>query len=225
MATLQDLGVSAFINILSAFVFLLLFAVLRIQPVNDRVYFPKLYLAHKRQHDHTARSAVRRFVNLNICTYITFLSWVPGALRMSETELVAHAGLDSAVYLRIYTLGYYPIRRRNSLFLFARPSAASSFFFFYYYYGDFFSLRNQLLLLLRLQFWLVLLLLLVHSAGTLPWLKFIQAAIFFSSCLFAYMCSCVLLTAIISLSSFGVPLNKCIIFTFNGSTKPPTARG
>jgi hypothetical protein len=121
MATLQDLGVSAFINILSAFVFLLLFAVLRIQPVNDRVYFPKLYLAHKRQHDHTARSAVRRFVNLNICTYITFLSWVPGALRMSETELIAHAGLDSAVYLRIYTLGYYPIRRRNSLFLFARP--------------------------------------------------------------------------------------------------------
>jgi hypothetical protein len=46
MATLEDLGVSAFINILSAFVFLLLFAVLRIQPVNDRVYFPKLYLAH-----------------------------------------------------------------------------------------------------------------------------------------------------------------------------------
>ena len=126
MATLQDLGVSAFINILSAFVFLLLFAVLRIQPVNDRVYFPKLYLAHKRQHDHTARSAVRRFVNLNICTYITFLSWVPGALRMSETELVAHAGLDSAVYLRIYKLGYtipipiptpIPIRRRNSLLL------------------------------------------------------------------------------------------------------------
>lgn len=107
MATLEDLGVSAFINILGAFVFLLLFAVLRIQPVNDRVYFPKLYLAHKRhQHDHAARSAFRRFVNLNLCTYVTFLSWVPGALRMSEPDLVAHAGLDSAVYLRIYTLGY-----------------------------------------------------------------------------------------------------------------------
>ncbi|ONM00385.1 hypothetical protein Zm00014a_000873 [Zea mays] len=106
MATLEDLGVSAFINILGAFVFLLLFAVLRIQPVNDRVYFPKLYLAHKRhQHDHAARSAFRRFVNLNLCTYVTFLSWVPGALRMSEPDLVAHAGLDSAVYLRIYTLG------------------------------------------------------------------------------------------------------------------------
>ena len=106
MATLEDLGVSAFINILGAFVFLILFAVLRIQPVNDRVYFPKLYLAGKRRHDHSARSAVRRFVNLNVCTYVTFLSWVPGALRMTESELVAHAGLDSAVYLRIYTLGY-----------------------------------------------------------------------------------------------------------------------
>jgi hypothetical protein len=106
MATLEDLGVSAFINILSAFVFLLLFAVLRIQPINDRVYFPKLYLAHKRTHDHSSRSAVRRFVNLDVCTYITFLSWVPGALRVTEPELIAHAGLDSAVYLRIYTLGY-----------------------------------------------------------------------------------------------------------------------
>lgn len=140
MATLEDLGVSAFINILSAFVFLLLFAVLRIQPVNDRVYFPKLYLAHKRQHDHTSRSAVRRFVNLNLCTYITFLSWVPGALRMSETDLIAHAGLDSAVYLRIYTLGYATtyLRRCNSI-----SSAAASRFF--YYYGNF-SLNHQLLI-------------------------------------------------------------------------------
>lgn len=106
MATLEDLGVSAFINILSAFVFLLLFAVVRIQPINDRVYFSKLYLAGKRAHDHSSRSAVRRFVNLNLCTYLTFLSWVPGALRMTEPQLIAHAGLDSAVYLRIYTLGY-----------------------------------------------------------------------------------------------------------------------
>jgi calcium permeable stress-gated cation channel len=106
MASLQDLGVSAFINILGALVFLVLFAVLRIQPVNDRVYFPKLYLAGKRAPAHDdSRSAVRRFVNLNLCTYLRFLGWVPGALRMTENELIAHAGLDSAVYLRIYTLG------------------------------------------------------------------------------------------------------------------------
>ncbi|KAM3409382.1 hypothetical protein ACQJBY_001987 [Aegilops geniculata] len=102
MATLQDLGVSAFINILGAFVFLLLFAVLRIQPINDRVYFPKLYIAGKRAADHRG---ARRAINLNLCTYFKFLSWVPGALRMTQTELIHHAGLDSAVYLRIYTLG------------------------------------------------------------------------------------------------------------------------
>lgn len=113
MASLQDLGVSAFINILGALVFLILFAVLRIQPVNDRVYFPKLYLAGKRAATHDSRSAVRRFVNLNLCTYVRFLGWVPGALRMTENELIAHAGLDSAVYLRIYTLGL--VRPSSSL--------------------------------------------------------------------------------------------------------------
>ncbi|KAJ3681651.1 hypothetical protein LUZ60_014224 [Juncus effusus] len=110
MATLQDLGVSAFINLVSAFVFLILFAVLRIQPVNDRVYFPKWYITGSR-----TRSALRgvgKFVNLNIWTYLTFLNWIPGALRMSESEIIKHAGLDSAVYLKIYILGlkiFFPI--------------------------------------------------------------------------------------------------------------------
>ncbi|CAL0317584.1 unnamed protein product [Lupinus luteus] len=41
MASLADIGLSAAINLLSAFIFLLAFAILRIQPINDRVYFPK----------------------------------------------------------------------------------------------------------------------------------------------------------------------------------------
>ncbi|KAK3016800.1 hypothetical protein RJ639_006066 [Escallonia herrerae] len=44
MATIGDIGVAAGINILSALVFLLVFAILRLQPFNDRVYFPKWYL-------------------------------------------------------------------------------------------------------------------------------------------------------------------------------------
>jgi hypothetical protein len=28
-------------------------------------------------------------------------------LKMSEAEIINHAGLDSAVFLRIYTLGYF----------------------------------------------------------------------------------------------------------------------
>jgi hypothetical protein len=49
MATIQDIGVSAAINILGAIVFLLAFAFLRLQPFNDRVYFPKWYLKGSRE--------------------------------------------------------------------------------------------------------------------------------------------------------------------------------
>ncbi|KAL7166691.1 hypothetical protein ACSBR2_037371 [Camellia fascicularis] len=104
MATLEDIGVSAFINILGAFAFLLAFALLRIQPINDRVYFPKLYISGGRTSP-KHRNFVGKFVNLNCWTYITFLNWMPQALKMSESEIINHAGLDSAVFLRIYTLG------------------------------------------------------------------------------------------------------------------------
>ncbi|KAJ6416329.1 hypothetical protein OIU84_002225 [Salix udensis] len=77
MATLVDIAVSAAINLLSALIFLLAFAILRIQPFNDRVYFPKWYLKGLRSK----------------------------ALKMPEPELIDHAGLDSAVYLRIYLMG------------------------------------------------------------------------------------------------------------------------
>ncbi|GAB4857950.1 hypothetical protein Ancab_015855 [Ancistrocladus abbreviatus] len=105
MATLSDIGVSAFINILSAFAFLLAFALLRIQPINDRVYFPKWYIKRERNKPSRAGNFVGKFVNLNFKTYLTFLNWMPQAMRMSEAELIEHAGLDSAVFLRIYILG------------------------------------------------------------------------------------------------------------------------
>ncbi|KAK7407101.1 hypothetical protein VNO78_08743 [Psophocarpus tetragonolobus] len=105
MATLADLGVSAAINILSAFAFLLAFALLRIQPINDRVYFPKWYISGGRSSPRRSGNFVGKFVNLNLKTYLTFLNWMPQALRMSESEIISHAGLDSAAFLRIYTLG------------------------------------------------------------------------------------------------------------------------
>ncbi|XP_022844584.1 CSC1-like protein At1g32090 isoform X1 [Olea europaea var. sylvestris] len=105
MATLGDIGVSAVINILTAFAFLLAFALLRIQPINDRVYFPKWYITGKRTNPRSGGGVVGKFVNLNFKTYLTFLNWMPQALKMSEDEIISHAGLDSAVFLRIYTLG------------------------------------------------------------------------------------------------------------------------
>ncbi|CAM8989036.1 unnamed protein product [Rhodiola kirilowii] len=105
MATLKDIGVAAAVNILSAFVFFIAFAILRLQPFNDRVYFPKWYLRGLRSSPITSGAFVHKFVNLNLGSYLKFLNWMPAALQMPEPELIDHAGLDSAVYLRIYKLG------------------------------------------------------------------------------------------------------------------------
>lgn len=104
MATLADIGVSFVINVLTAFGFLLAFAVLRIQPINDRVYFPKWYIKGGRSSPTTrSGNAISKFANFR--TYRHFLSWMRDAWQMSEKDLIEHAGLDSAVYLRIYILG------------------------------------------------------------------------------------------------------------------------
>ncbi|GLT33541.1 hypothetical protein SLA2020_081190 [Shorea laevis] len=105
MATVGDIGVSAAINLLSAFIFLLAFAILRLQPFNDRVYFSKWYLKGLRNSPMQAGAFVRKFVNLDYRSYVRFLNWIPESLKMPELELIDHAGLDSAVYLRIYLLG------------------------------------------------------------------------------------------------------------------------
>ncbi|XP_010252492.1 PREDICTED: calcium permeable stress-gated cation channel 1 [Nelumbo nucifera] len=105
MATLGDIGLAAAINILSAVAFLLAFAILRLQPFNDRVYFPKWYLKGLRSSPSHVGAFVHKFVNLDFRSYLRFLNWMPAALQMPEPELIDHAGLDSAVYLRIYLIG------------------------------------------------------------------------------------------------------------------------
>ncbi|KAJ4813474.1 ERD (early-responsive to dehydration stress) family protein [Rhynchospora pubera] len=105
MGSLSDIGLAAGINILSAIGFLLAFAILRIQPFNDRVYFPKWYLKGTRSSPRHSSNVVSKFVNLDCGTYLRFLNWMPAALKMPEPELICHAGLDSAVYVRIYCLG------------------------------------------------------------------------------------------------------------------------
>ncbi|OIT04588.1 PREDICTED: CSC1-like protein At4g02900 isoform X1 [Nicotiana attenuata] len=105
MASIQDISVSAVINLISAVVFLLAFAIVRLQPINDRVYFPKWYLKGIRPSPRSSGTFANKFVNLDFRTYIRFLNWMPAALKMPEQELIDHAGLDSAVYIRIYLLG------------------------------------------------------------------------------------------------------------------------
>lgn len=106
MATSSEIGLAAAINILTAFAFLVAFAILRIQPLNDRVYFPKWYLKGLRNNPLQSGAFVQKFVNLDFRSYTRFLNWMPAALHMPEPELIDHAGLDSVVYLRIYLTGF-----------------------------------------------------------------------------------------------------------------------
>ncbi|CAN8237972.1 unnamed protein product [Cochlearia groenlandica] len=105
MATLGDIGVSAGVNILTAFIFFVVFAVVRLQPFNDRVYFSKWYLKGLRTSPVSGGAFAGRFLNLEVRSYLKFFYWMPEALKMPERELIDHAGLDSVVYLRIYWLG------------------------------------------------------------------------------------------------------------------------
>lgn len=106
MATLTDIGLSAVINIVSAFLFLLLFKVLKTQPANGRVYFPKLYLKGLRTGGNRKFDrSMTKFFNLNYHAYLRVLDWCRPALQMSEDELIHHAGLDTALFLRVFVLG------------------------------------------------------------------------------------------------------------------------
>ncbi|XP_051118471.1 CSC1-like protein At4g02900 [Andrographis paniculata] len=105
MASEEDITASAVINLVSAVAFLMAFAFLRLQPINDRVYFPKWYKKGVRASPKSSGPLVSKFINLDAKTYLKFWTWMPAALRMPEPELIQHAGLDSAVYIRIYLLG------------------------------------------------------------------------------------------------------------------------
>ncbi|XP_052186844.1 CSC1-like protein At4g02900 [Diospyros lotus] len=105
MTSVQGIITSAAVNIISAVAFLLAFAILRLQPINDRVYFPKWYLKGIRGTPIRSGAFGSKFINLDFRAYIRVLNWMPAALRMPEPELIDHAGLDSAVYIRIYLMG------------------------------------------------------------------------------------------------------------------------
>lgn len=123
-----DVVTAAWINIVTSIGLLLAFAVLKNQPMNARVYYPKWFLRGQRQkvtgelnaglrkfpptttiaHDQVRSphgQPMNRFVNLNVKSYAHVMDWIWTTLRMPETELIEHAGLDSAVLLRVFLLG------------------------------------------------------------------------------------------------------------------------
>jgi hypothetical protein len=115
MTTLRDIGVSALINIVGTIISLVGFMALSLQPMNDRVYKPKLYLkgvlrdspssTSRSSNNNNNNNNSHRYFETDCRQYLWSFSWVAAALRMPEENLIEHAGLDSVVYLRIYLLG------------------------------------------------------------------------------------------------------------------------
>ena len=110
MTSLIDIAMSALINCCTAIVFFLCFIIFQVQPLNDRVYHPKLYFKDNQRKGSPSRRSHRRYCERyfeNECrSYLLSFKWIWTALRMSEENLIEHAGLDAVVYLRIYQIGY-----------------------------------------------------------------------------------------------------------------------
>jgi hypothetical protein len=106
--TWTEVGTSAAINMGLAFLFLFVFSIVRVQPQNARVYFPKWYIKGDRKAStkEPGKFNLKHYVNTDYKVYLNLLGWMWEALKMPEEELIEHAGLDSAVFLRIFLLRY-----------------------------------------------------------------------------------------------------------------------
>jgi len=109
MTTLRDIGVAALVNIGLSLLFLVSFVFLSLQPVNDRVYYPKLYIEGARKGRPRASPRqlrpLEKYFNLEFYQYFNLFDWAKSALRKNESDIIQHAGLDSAVFLRIFLVG------------------------------------------------------------------------------------------------------------------------
>ncbi|BBN16221.1 calcium permeable stress-gated cation channel [Marchantia polymorpha subsp. ruderalis] len=108
MTTASDLLTSFGINGVASVVIIGLFSILKNQPLNARVYFAKWQLKGEKvgpTGSLPAGTGIRRYINLDAKSYIHVMDWIKDCLRMPEAELIDHAGLDSAVFLRLILLG------------------------------------------------------------------------------------------------------------------------
>ncbi|CAN6567162.1 unnamed protein product [Malus baccata var. baccata] len=103
----ESLIASAAINIGLAFFILTLFSVLKKQPSNAPIYYPRrLSESHRQSHRHIpdfddnyASSSVgfRRF--------LPSVTWISRAFRFSEDEILQSNGLDALIIIRLFKLG------------------------------------------------------------------------------------------------------------------------
>lgn len=108
----SDLLTSLWINTATSVALLIGFALLKNQPLNFRVYFPRWYVndmddrVNELVYLGDTKGKVARYVNRSWRSYLHTMDWIWSTLRMTEAELIELVGLDSTVFLRIFLFGY-----------------------------------------------------------------------------------------------------------------------
>lgn len=121
-----DLLTSFWTNTLLSVVFLICYTVLKNQPLNLRVYFPRLFMRGEEDslNEYVAcksgKGRLARYVNVNWRSYLYSFNWIWVSLKKTEEQLIEDVGLDSTVLVRIFLLGYgclfiYPLD--NTIFI------------------------------------------------------------------------------------------------------------
>lgn len=98
-----DLLTATWINVVTVVAFLIAYVLSKNVPVNFRVYYPRRFVEPVDDLGHSGDKA-RYGVGWRI--YRHFMEPVISIWRMSETEFIERYGLDSAVLLRTFLLGY-----------------------------------------------------------------------------------------------------------------------
>ena len=107
-----DLLFSFWTNTLLSVVFLICYAFLKNQPLNLRVYFPRLFVKGEEDslYEYAAcksgKGKLARYVNVNWRSYLRSFNWILISLKKTEEQLIEDVGLDSTVLVRIFLLGY-----------------------------------------------------------------------------------------------------------------------
>ncbi|ONI20721.1 hypothetical protein PRUPE_2G030700 [Prunus persica] len=103
----ESLIASAAINIGLAIFILTLFSILKKQPSNDPIYFPRRLSESQRQSQSQSPSH-RRDENrsaLSLRRFLPSVSWISRAFRVSEDEILQTNGLDALIIIRLFKFG------------------------------------------------------------------------------------------------------------------------
>lgn len=99
MAGISDLLTSMGINMALVTLFLTLYSMFSKQPFNARVYFTRQYIKTR----DFGRTESGRLV-INPLEYLTMAAWLKKAIVLPEDDLLAIAGLDAVVLMRLFIL-------------------------------------------------------------------------------------------------------------------------